>query len=477
MRAEDAVSTEHVTEDDTLLVKEGEHVILLGADDRRYFVEAKRGTNQRFGKLNCSVIPLIGQPYGSIFELTKKGMSRLFDTDSLTQADEGSALLSPGAADSCDNRSLVDTNTSQKLTHAEIEAMKLDPKVSGKEIIQALVHNSDTWESKTQFSQQKWLARKQQKHTPRVRLVLCEAESVCDTYYQKNRERVSNLRSDSLAQILAYGNVFAGGNVLVFDTVMGLVVSSVVERLGGHGRLLAAYAGKQAAFDAVKHMNFTSRQSSVLVPFHTSELAKVRGDAAMAALEDVDDSPEAVAARAKRLIEERPAFVTEKLASLTEESERAAYLKRRADRIKRQTARPSPGTVRNWLRQQCDSLIIATEFHPLTVLLELLPVLAFSAPFVIFCEFLEPLVQAFREVRKRNLACKLQLSNTWTREYQVLPGRTHPSMNMSSCGGYILTGIKVHRNDNWKFIDKSEKAAERALKRDQKGRKRSRTAR
>ena len=29
---------------------------------------------------------------------------------------------------------------------------------------------------------------------------------------------------------------------------------------------------------------------------------------------------------------------------------------------------------------------------------------------------------------------------------QVLPGRTHPLNNMSSCGGYVLTGIKVINN-------------------------------
>ncbi|CAM9767340.1 unnamed protein product, partial [Hapterophycus canaliculatus] len=26
---------------------------------------------------------------------------------------------------------------------------------------------------------------------------------------------------------------------------------------------------------------------------------------------------------------------------------------------------------------------------------------------------------------------------------KVLPGRTHPLSNMSCCGGYVLTGIKV----------------------------------
>lgn len=40
---------------------------------------------------------------------------------------------------------------------------------------------------------------------------------------------------------------------------------------------------------------------------------------------------------------------------------------------------------------------------------------------------------------------RLQLLSTWWREFQILPGRSHPSMNMSADGGFILTGIKVTR--------------------------------
>lgn len=36
-------------------------------------------------------------------------------------------------------------------------------------------------------------------------------------------------------------------------------------------------------------------------------------------------------------------------------------------------------------------------------------------------------------------------SIVWNRQ-QVLPGRTHPHNNMSSCGGFVLTGIKVLNN-------------------------------
>ena len=58
-------------------------------------------------------------------------------------------------------------------------------------------------------------------------------------------------------------------------------------------------------------------------------------------------------------------------------------------------------------------------------------------------EFLEPLLECFRELQDKKLAINLRLSDTWMREYQVLPGRTHPNMHMSQNGGFILTGIKL----------------------------------
>ena len=43
-------------------------------------------------------------------------------------------------------------------------------------------------------------------------------------------------------------------------------------------------------------------------------------------------------------------------------------------------------------------------------------------------------------------AVALQLQESFWRKHQVLPGRTHPEMDMSGTGGYILTGIKTADN-------------------------------
>lgn len=57
---------------------------------------------------------------------------------------------------------------------------------------------------------------------------------------------------------------------------------------------------------------------------------------------------------------------------------------------------------------------------------------------------LQPLTRTFLTLSQMDSVIDLQLNETWTREYQVLPGRTHPEMNMSACSGYLLTGIKIN---------------------------------
>lgn len=53
-----------------------------------------------------------------------------------------------------------------------------------------------------------------------------------------------NLRPDSLSQLLVYSNIYAGGRYMVFETgCSGLVISGILQRLGGSGLCLHLHAG------------------------------------------------------------------------------------------------------------------------------------------------------------------------------------------------------------------------------------------
>jgi tRNA (adenine-N(1)-)-methyltransferase non-catalytic subunit len=91
-------------------------------------------------------------------------------------------------------------------------------------------------------------------------------------------------------------------------------------------------------------------------------------------------------------------------------------------------------------------LVIASKYRPLPILKQSLLLLTPSSPFVVFHEFLEPLVDCYNYLVENELAIKLLLSDSWLREFQTLPGRMRPDMYMTTSGGYLLTGIYVGMN-------------------------------
>lgn len=99
--------------------------------------------------------------------------------------------------------------------------------------------------------------------------------------------------------------------------------------------------------------------------------------------------------------------------------------------------------IHRYLRQGVDRLIIASKYRPLPILKQALCLLAPSSPFVVFHEFLEPLIDCYLYLQEAQIALRMVLSDTWLREYQTLPGRIRPDMFMASTGGFILSGIYV----------------------------------
>ena len=105
--------------------------------------------------------------------------------------------------------------------------------------------------------------------------------------------------------------------------------------------------------------------------------------------------------------------------------------------------------------KKMDGLIIAAKQHPTNILLHLIKYLAPSRPFVVFSSYKEPLMDAYFAVKETGKTVFVTLSETWLRNYQVLPDRTHPEVLMSGGGGYILSGIVVDNTDPPQAINES----------------------
>ncbi|KDO24610.1 hypothetical protein SPRG_10142 [Saprolegnia parasitica CBS 223.65] len=419
------------------VIRDGDTVVCYTSDDRVFFQEVSPKMTLRIGKATVTLKSAIGHPYGTIFEESEKALVPV--TGGLFP-DPVAPEVGDFQVPTNDNRHYTDTNDSQKLSNVQIAELRASG-VNGPELIAKLVENSDTWDTKTEFSKQKYLKKKQQKYMPRIQMVRCTAMSLAEVYHARQPFKILNLRADTLGQLLQYGNVYAGAQVLVVDTCMGLATGAIAERMLGHGRILAGFEGQQMAADTLRRFNFEPAVHDSIVPFPLAYVGLLTKDEA-----DLAPPPKSQAEMdsTNEEIEARQREVAERVALYSPE-EQAKYLAKKEARIKaRQTkTRRTPAEVRALLRSPSDSLIIASHYDPLSMLQALLPLLGLSKPFVVYSEYLEPLTTAFDALQRMDSIVNLQLNDTWTREYQVLPGRTHPEMTMSAGSGYILSGIKV----------------------------------
>eukprot|EP00940_MAST-03C_sp_MAST-3C-sp2_P001224 g1224.t1 len=456
------------------LVRDGERVVLtsMNGNNREWRIvrvesEGRWSKIKLARNMTCKSTDLIGVPYGSVVE---------FDRNKLTVV-EGDTSLSPDMKDwikegetdkvpTVDNRNIVDRNDSQNLDCDKIAEMK-EKGASGRSIIDALVKNSATFQEKTAFSKAKYLKRKIQKFLRRFRVERCNPMTVAGSVCNKDSRKVCALRWDSIAQILSYANVRPGANILCMDNANGLVASSIAHRttsgrndddLSKSGCIISVHL-RDTNFKKAseEHFNFSSSERDKIVHISLEKLHRL-----VAEDKNVEDS-----LPPKKL----PQFET-----TNDGDDGEARYRRMVEAHRRRVNRRA--MVRGCLRRGVDSLVIVcdgVDDDPVKLLRLLLPHLKLACPFVLFCPHLEPIAECFRSLKEdeRPIAIDLQLSETWTREVQVLPLRTHPMMMMHGHSGYILRGITVGRSCDEPSYAAAARVA--SLSRRRRGKRKSQT--
>jgi tRNA (adenine-N(1)-)-methyltransferase non-catalytic subunit len=133
----------------------GQNVLLMMPSGNSKLIKLKddRIALGKFGTFNT--IDLIGRYYETSYEITRDGIKRATEFDiHLTNTDATNQFIND------------DSEAGQKLSQIQIEALKkdgLDGIVNHHEIIQTLVDNNSTFKEKTQFSQKKYIERKERK--------------------------------------------------------------------------------------------------------------------------------------------------------------------------------------------------------------------------------------------------------------------------------------------------------------------------
>ncbi|XP_031477814.1 uncharacterized protein LOC116248917 [Nymphaea colorata] len=468
---------------------EGCSVLLdINDGDRLVFARLTPSSTLKIGNKKCSLGPLIGCPFGSLFRLEVGPSGAFLSRDSSSSAgsqlqEKNNLLLNN---ETRDNRSLVDNNKAQALSGEDIDALRREG-ATGDQIIEALIANSSTFGKKTAFSQEKYKVRKQKKYAPKVLMRRPFTRSICETYFRKNPAKIGFLRMDTLSLLLSMANITAYSDVLVVDMVGGIVTGAVAERLSGTGSICSTYYGtKPYPMDIIGIFNFDCEIWSRIFSVAASDFCLAQemnlqnsGSASnpkppnsvsdvdnsildLVASDDLTSTPtsENVIQQDSSMKSENhnDGLADEKSVNLNgilgtnvssdDALEGIDYKKIRTPNGAKYGRHPSLAYVDLWKQNGFSSLIMAApDLDPWNIVQELLPLLAYSAPFAIYHQYLQPLAVCMHNMQAEKIAVGLQISEPWLREYQVLPSRTHPAMQMSAFGGYILSGTRICRDN------------------------------
>ncbi|XP_069174460.1 tRNA (adenine(58)-N(1))-methyltransferase non-catalytic subunit TRM6 isoform X2 [Procambarus clarkii] len=370
----------------TVVVQKGTYLKTCRVMAGRTYAFGKRGD----GQFTLNIDGALGSQFGSSFRMERM-TNKLFSIHKTEHLSNCLDIVKEGGED---NRDLQDDGRSQKLTSEEIIQLK-GSGLTGKEVIQTITENSTTFKDKTVFSKEKYVNKKQKKygeiitiHRPSIRLL-------SNMYYTQDPLKIADAVD------------------LMNFTVPELEVLSFIN------------------FNKLPDINLQEESATN----GTEEMKEVSKEEEKQSLDDVcletkqkktggDENMETSGGNAKSL----------KL----ESAKPRKFVRRQVEDVQMSS------TV---LRGSIEGLVVACRQYPNNILRDLLHFLKPGHPFVVFSPYKEPLMELFMEVKSQD-GTNVRLSETWLRHYQVLPQRTHPEINMSGGGGYLLYGTRIMKEYN-----------------------------
>ena len=217
-------------------------------------------------------------------------------------------------------------------------------------------------------------------------------------------------RSPSAAQVLAT----IGSGALLDLLRLSHVGCQQAEARGGAGKEEAAAEGSQK-----------------------EELAADRAEVA-------PSSDEPAASESAPTVAEKQGAKSEKSEEKSDEKSVEKSVEKCRQRKVRMVTKPE---LSAWVGSGFSSLLMATREPPFVLLEALMGLLRPGASFAIYHQCIEPLAKCLHFCQNRRCALRLQIVESWTRLYQVDPGRTHPHMTTHPATGYLFVGVKVGNGD------------------------------
>ncbi|XP_076232582.1 tRNA methyltransferase 6 non-catalytic subunit [Calliopsis andreniformis] len=470
------------------IITVGKYVIVKKLNFKKIYKVTASG-KLMLGKDLVDMSGIIGKRFWTTFVMIplEKG-KRMFSLKETPETESWDDLLNTLSSGN-DNRSIIDDGTSQKLSKEEILQLQESGK-SGKEIVGSLIENNKSFLDRTEYSQEKYVKKKEQKYLRHLTICRPSINSLHDVYFRMDCNKIANLRMDTLAQLLLYSDVQSDGLYILYDSgSQGLPAAAMLNRIGANteGHLINLHPGNipQAMF--VHAMNFPKEQLDRLVNVNIYSFLKLYYQGETIVLNNILASNKLAdnwtnkAKEKEDVVIDKNHIDIETLQNdeipdrehlenindsnktiesnvITEDLDTNNYpttLKRKSDECNEcEFANIIPLKKPKWLLEtqpaikllqniQARGLVIIAKEHPLNIVTALLPFLGASRPFVIYHVYREPLQETYMILKQRQNVINLRLFSNFLRSYQILPDRTHPDILTNDMGGYLLTGYLI----------------------------------
>ncbi|XP_045468539.1 tRNA (adenine(58)-N(1))-methyltransferase non-catalytic subunit trm6 [Harmonia axyridis] len=407
-------------------IKVGDYVIVQRQNYTKLHKLKAHGTMQ-LGSFIIEMDNIVGEKYFDTFQI--KNVPNTKRNYTLEKIEDASLINSNLTVEQSgnDNRNIKADDNNQVMSSEEINKLK-DEELSSNNIVEKLISNSKTFSVKTEFSQEKYIKKKAKKYFEYVEIRRPNIRLLAQMFYRQDPSKILGIRIDDLSQILTYSNIQSEGTHILYDSgTSGLMSAALMETIGANtsGKLIHMHPGNECQKVAFLAMEFPEEQSKRCINVNLySVLRHCHQGKSESDKEDCDTEM-------NDIVENNEKMETE--ASVEPDPKRR--------KVYKPTWQVENEEACQLLKEGVHSIVITAKEHPVNIVDALEPFLLPSRNLVVFSTTREPLQELYFHLKSKNFLA-VRLTTNFMRNYQVLPERTHPEVNMTY-GGYLLTAVKV----------------------------------
>ncbi len=427
--------------------------IVIKRGDYYHMTTVKPTKSTMINKTSIKLDSLIGFKFGSYFEVVNKQVNQIEapsceDEDLLSYEDASSLVAMETETDCCDQTDDVmngeeiieDVVTSSPVTKTEVMSMKSEG-VDSDQLIKSIVSKNAAFKDRTDYSKTKYIKKKLKRHKLIFQVLKPNARLISRAIFNQDNRKILNLSPMDVANVIYKCNLLPNSKIIICDGTGGLLISIILEKMIQNVTILEFFTSEYPKRDG---STFFSFDNSLFANVYPLPMKYANVETSHAFLESFkleangETSLQPEEKRVKLSIEDCQDSV-ENCSKVTEKQEKLS-----GNNVKSFVMGPKHYKGLDvYLEGDLDCLLLVSKFDPFIILKHCCSKLAPSKPVVIFHSCLDVIKRCADWLKEEKQAVKIEISDVFSREFQVLPNRTRPTMKPEESTGYLLTAIKV----------------------------------